>query len=135
MTRIVLILAVVLGLVATATAQPKPSPPRAVFDAEVVSIGQTPNFLCGVVMATQGVTVRVGKVVSGSVKSGETLTVRVMTCFGGPLLRPIGNVQPAGVFELDPDKIRAGSRIRIDVEDRAHGAWFATVDKIIVTAR
>jgi hypothetical protein len=124
--------ALLLSTVATvAHAQPAPKP-TAILDAEVTAISAPLDILCGVLMATQTVTLRVTKVDRGPQSAGNRLNVRVMTCFGGPLLRPI----PKGSsFELDPAKIRPGSRVHAEIEEIAKGAWFTTTDKVTVTKR
>jgi hypothetical protein len=131
-----LAIATVLALATTAAAQPAAPRvnPRSTFDGTVTATGTAMPFLCGILMATQDVTLTVTKVDSGAMKVGATPTIRVLTCFGGHLLRPIANAK-APVFELDPAKIRVGSVIHIDAEDLAKDAWFATVDKITVTKR
>lgn len=125
------LIVVAIGFVSTATAAPAP-PPHAVFDAEVLSIGASAPFLCGGLMATQDVRLSVSKVSSGPARPKTILTVRVLTCFGGHLLRPIGKKE-MGLFELDPGKIRPGSILHIDAENYPRDSWFTTVDKITVT--
>jgi hypothetical protein len=127
-----LAIAIAVSLSAGAAAQPAPKPPPpASFEGKITALGTAPAFLCGGAMATQDVTLTISKVQSGPLKVGDKPTIRVLTCFGGKLLRPIANAK-APVFELDPAKIHVGSAIHVDAEDLAHDAWFTTVDKIVV---
>jgi hypothetical protein len=118
----------IVAFVVFSTAAVRADPPHAVFGGKVGTIGAPPSFLCGGVMATQDLEVVVTKVDRGPLKPKSKTTVRVMVCGPGPLLR----VGKNGLYELDPDKIRVGSSIRVDADDGGRATWLTTTDRIVV---
>jgi hypothetical protein len=109
--------------------RPPPPAPHETFEATVTHVGTAPGFLCGGMAALQEVDVRVTRVSSGHFHAGDTPKLSVLTCFGGPLLRPIAGAG-APVFELDPALVKPGAHIAFDVDPgaRAGTGWIVTTE-------
>ena len=119
-------LALIMWFAGTAAAQ---APRKAIVEAEVLLVGCAPKFHCGVMAAMQPVAIKVTKVASGPLKVGDTPVLEVLACAPGPLL--VAD-QRDGLVELDPKQIRAGSKIKIELDVYPTTSW-ATTDKITVT--
>ena len=107
----------------------KPLPPSttARVEATVLLVGCASNFRCGRVAAQQEVALVVTKVVSGTVKVGDSFVMGVLTCGPGPLLY----VSQTGEIGLDAGKIRSGSKIDVELDIGPYGNG-TTTDKIRV---
>jgi hypothetical protein len=102
-------LLVVVGLLVASTVAA--SPANESFEGTVTSVGLPAPALCGILMATQTITLRVTKVVTGTMTVGSLVTVNVVVCGSGSHLvkHDIG-------WKLDPKQIRPGAKLSIDDE-------------------
>jgi hypothetical protein len=107
------------------------TPPRDVFEAEVVKVGTAPGFLCGGAAALQELDVKVKRASSGRYHAGDAPVLHVLTCFGGPLLRAIRGAR-APVYELDPALVKQGSVIAFDVAPK-ETEWVETTEMHVIT--
>ncbi|MFO0550892.1 MAG: hypothetical protein U0271_21055 [Polyangiaceae bacterium] len=84
----------------------------ALAEGELVSLGPHPHVLCGGLMATQTLEIRITRAPKGSgLTEGQVIAIKVLACGAGTLMM----MSPNGVtFELDPTVLHPGTALAFD---------------------